>query len=60
MRRAKNRAEWQVNGTWYTADKVPAGATLKHWRLRGLDTVLLFNAAKTVDGRPARSPRRCR
>src|SRR4051812_35754139 len=29
----KNRAEWQINGTWYTADKVPTGSTLKHWRL---------------------------
>src|SRR5512140_1824351 len=43
-----NRAEWLVGGVWYTADKVPAGSSLKHWRLRGLDTVLLFNAAKTV------------
>jgi hypothetical protein len=44
----KNRAEWLVNGTWYPADQVPAGSELKHWRLRGLDTVLLFDAAKTV------------
>ncbi len=44
----KNRAEWLVGDTWYTADKVPAGSALKHWRLRGLDTVLLFNAAKTA------------
>ena len=40
---APDRAEWLVNGTWYTADQVPAGATLKHWRLRGLNTVLLFD-----------------
>ncbi|MBV8758394.1 MAG: hypothetical protein JO257_14000 [Deltaproteobacteria bacterium] len=40
------RAEWLVNGTWYAADKVPAGAQLTHWRLRGLNTVLLFAAAK--------------
>jgi hypothetical protein len=39
---APDRAEWLVDGTWYTADRVPTGATLKHWRLRGLNTVLLF------------------
>src|SRR5215208_5412551 len=43
---AANRAEWLVNGTWYTADRVPTGATLKHWRLRGLNTVLLFEHAR--------------
>lgn len=42
---APDRTEWQVNGTWYTADQVPTGATLKHWRLRGLNTVLLFSHA---------------
>lgn len=46
---ASNRAEWLVDGTWYTADRVPAGATLKHWRLRGLDTVLLFDYARDAD-----------
>ncbi len=45
---AADRAEWQVNGTWYTADKLPTGATLKHWRLKGMNTVLLFSAAKTA------------
>jgi hypothetical protein len=44
----KDRAEWLVGSTWYTADKVPSGSTLKHWRLRGLDTVMLFAAAKNV------------
>ncbi|MSP59573.1 MAG: hypothetical protein EXR72_04380 [Myxococcales bacterium] len=42
------RAEWLVNGKWYTAaevGKVP-GAVLKHFRLRGVNTVLLFDAAK--------------
>ncbi len=43
-----NRAEWLIGGTWYTTDKVPTGATRSHWRLRGLDTVLLFSAAKTA------------
>ncbi len=38
------RAEWQINGEWIAADKVPAGATLKHWRLRGLNAVHLFAA----------------
>jgi hypothetical protein len=45
---ADDRAEWLVNGTWYTtADvgKVP-GATLKHWRLRAVNAVLLFGAAQ--------------
>src|SRR5258705_1645757 len=42
---APDRAEWQVNGTWYPADQVPTGATLKHWRLRGLNTVLLCDHA---------------
>jgi len=42
---ASNRAEWQVNGTWYPGDKVPQGATLKHWRLRGINAVLLFSAS---------------
>ena len=45
----KNRAEWLVGSTWYAADKVPAGATLKHWRLRGLNTVLLFAHAHNVE-----------
>ncbi|MDB4958980.1 MAG: hypothetical protein JWO36_6549 [Myxococcales bacterium] len=43
---AKDRAEWLVGTTWYAQNKVPAGATLKHWRLRGLNTVLLFAASK--------------
>lgn len=42
---APDRAEWLVDGTWYAADQVPTGATLKHWRLRGLNTVLLFDHA---------------
>ncbi len=45
---ANDRAEWQINGQWYTKATLPAGATRKHWRLRGLNTVLLFNAAKTA------------
>jgi hypothetical protein len=44
-----NRAEWLVNGTWYTADRVPAGSTLKHWRLKSLNTVLLFDASHGVE-----------
>lgn len=44
---AKDRAEWLVNGTWYPANQLPSGAVLSHWRLRGLDTVLLFAAAKS-------------
>jgi hypothetical protein len=45
---APDRAEWLVDGTWYAADRVPTGATLKHWRLRGLNTVLLFEHAQGV------------
>jgi len=45
---ASDRAEWLVNGTWYTGNQVPAGSTLKHWRLRGLNTVLLFEHAQGV------------
>ncbi len=45
---ANDRAEWQVNGQWYTKATLPTGAARKHWRLRGLNTVLLFNAAKTA------------
>lgn len=40
------RAEWRVGTTWYTRANLPAGAVRNHWRLRGLNTVLLFNAAK--------------
>jgi len=45
---ADDRAEWLVNGQWVTAKNLPAGAQLTHWRLRGLNAVLLFSAAKTV------------
>jgi hypothetical protein len=43
---ADERAEWQVNGTWYASNKLPAGATLSHWRMRAVNAVLLFSAAK--------------
>jgi hypothetical protein len=43
-----NRAEWFIDGRWLTPDRVPAGAVRKHWRLRGLNTVMLFKAAKNV------------
>lgn len=43
-----NRAEWLVDGTWYHTDKLPVGAKLLHWRLTGLNTVLLFSASKTA------------
>jgi hypothetical protein len=45
---AADRAEWLVNGTWYASDRLPAGAVLKHWRLRGLNTVLLFEHSQGV------------
>jgi hypothetical protein len=43
-----DRAEWLVGTTWYPANTVPAGSVLKHWRLRGLNTVLLFDHAQGV------------
>ena len=43
-----DRAEWLVSGRWYKKSALPAGSQRKHWRLRGLNTVLLFNAAKTA------------
>jgi hypothetical protein len=43
-----NRAEWLVNGQWYAGDRVPAGAVRKHWRLKGLNAVMLFADSKTV------------
>jgi len=46
---SQGRAEWLVDGTWYASDRIPAGATLRHWRLRGLNTVLLFEHAQGVD-----------
>jgi hypothetical protein len=42
---SQGRAEWLVDGTWYPSDHIPSGATLRHWRLRGLNTVLLFDHA---------------
>ena len=45
---ADDRAEWLVNGTWYATSKIPSGVTPKHWRMRGLDAVLLFSASKNV------------
>jgi hypothetical protein len=42
---ADDRAEWLINGTWYAANKLPAHATLKHWRMRGINAVLLFSDA---------------
>src|SRR4030095_2069549 len=33
---ADDRAEWLIDGTWYTAANVPAGAPPKHFRLRRL------------------------
>ena len=45
---SNDRAEWQVNGQWYTKANLPANAVRTHWRLRGLNTVLLFSASKTA------------
>ena len=44
---ADSRAEWLVNGQWYTKANLPAGAVRKRWRLRGLNTVILFSTART-------------
>jgi hypothetical protein len=40
-----DRAEWLVNGQWVPFSQLPSNATLKHWRLRGINAVLLFAAA---------------
>jgi len=59
---AANRAEWLHAGSWYTADRLPAGAVKKHWRLTGLNTVLLFEHAqgltvgKTFTARVPKNP----
>ncbi len=45
---AADRAEWLINGTWVPSNQLPTGAVLKHWRLRGLNTVLLFEHAQGV------------
>ena len=45
---ADARAEWQVNGQWYTKANLPAGAVRKHWRLRGLNTVILYSTARSA------------
>ena len=45
---ANDRAEWLVDGAWYTESKLPSGAKMSHWRMRGLDAVLLFGASKTA------------
>lgn len=44
---AADRTEWLVNGTWKPASEV-ATADKKHWRLRGLNTVLLFEYSRNV------------
>ena len=44
---AADRTEWLVNGTWKAAGDV-AAADKKHWRLRGLNTVLLFEYSRNV------------
>lgn len=44
---AADRTEWLVNGTWKPASQV-ANADKKHWRLRGLNTVLLHQYARGV------------
>jgi hypothetical protein len=43
---SESRAEWLVGGKWYAENALPARATLSHWRMRGLNAVLLFQAAK--------------
>ncbi len=40
----RSRVEWLVDGDFVPADQIPAGTLLKHWRLRGLNTVFLFDA----------------
>ena len=43
-----DRAEWLINGAWVGNRSVPAGAVRKHWRLRGINAVVLFAAPSSV------------
>ncbi len=45
---ADDRAEWLWNNHWYTASQIAqvANARLSHWRMRGVNAVLLFAAAQ--------------
>jgi hypothetical protein len=44
------RPEWLINGAWVTTEKAKtlAAKDLKHWRLRTVNAVLLFDVAKTT------------
>ncbi len=45
------RVEWRVNGTWMTAEearKLPSTSGLNHFRLRGVNAVLLRSASQGV------------
>jgi hypothetical protein len=47
---SEDRVEWLVDGTWITASKAATVATSKltHWRLRGVNAVLLNEAKSGV------------
>ncbi|CAN5890160.1 hypothetical protein BH11MYX2_BH11MYX2_03640 [soil metagenome] len=45
-----DRIEWQIGTTWYKTSAVPAGSMKKHWRLKAMNTVLLFDNAKAKLG----------
>jgi hypothetical protein len=45
------RVEWLVDGSWLTAQQAreASAANLRHFRIRGINAVLLFEAARDVD-----------
>lgn len=47
---SNTRVEWQIDGTWKTAAEASADPAEKktHWRLRGVNAVLLHSAANGV------------
>ncbi len=47
---AASRAEWLVDGTWLTAQEASSvdASKLTHWRVRGMNAVLLHQAANGV------------
>jgi hypothetical protein len=47
---SKTRVEWLIDGTWVTAERAASLGTskLKHFRIRGMNAVLLYEAARGV------------
>lgn len=45
---SNTRAEWLIGTRWVKSGQTAVGATLKHWRLRGVNAVMLFAAGRNV------------